>query len=322
MVTTGAGHEGERGQHVVTMRSTDHGRTWTEPVPVEPAEGPEASYAVLLAAPGGRIFCFYNYNSDNLRAVRADNPPFTDGLRRRVDSLGSFVYRYSDDHGRTWSQERYTVPIREMDIDRRNAYGGRVRFFWNVGRPFIHEGAACVSVHKVGGFGEGAFTRSEGVLVRSPDLLIAPDPGQATWETLPDGDYGLRTPPGGGPIAEEQSYVALSDGSFFCVYRTIDGHPACAYSRDGGHTWTRPEYMRYADGRAIKHPRAANFLAVREWPLSLVVPQPWGPVHSRASPAPHHRLRGPQPGLALRRGAGGFARGQDHPLVAAGDCIV
>ncbi|MFH1086447.1 MAG: hypothetical protein V1772_11890 [Chloroflexota bacterium] len=51
----------------------------------------------------------------------------------------------------------------------------------------------------------------------------------------------------------------LSDGSFFCVYRTVDGHPACCYSRDGGHTWSTPEYMRYADGRLMKHPRAANF---------------------------------------------------------------
>jgi hypothetical protein len=31
----------------------------------------------------------------------------------------------------------------------------------------------------------------------------------AVWETLPDGEVGLRTPPGGGPIAEEQSTVVL-----------------------------------------------------------------------------------------------------------------
>jgi hypothetical protein len=89
--------------------------------------------------------------------------------------------------------------------------------------------------------------------------LTAADPGSATWQTLPDGDVGLRTPPGGGPIAEEQNVSVLSDGSFFCVYRTVDGHPVCTYSRDAGHTWSPPQYMRYADGRPIKHPRAANF---------------------------------------------------------------
>lgn len=33
-----------------------------------------------------------------------------------------------------------------------------------------------------------------------------------------------------------------------------------AYSRDGGHTWTTPQYKTFADGRRMKHPRAANFV--------------------------------------------------------------
>ncbi|NOZ21301.1 MAG: hypothetical protein GXP25_09450 [Planctomycetes bacterium] len=255
VMTTGQGHEGAPGQHVVTTRSTDQGKTWSDPVDVEPAGGPEASYAVLLKVPGGRIYCFYNHNTDNLREVIADDPPYKGGKCRRVDSQGYFVFKFSDDGGRTWSDQRTVVPIREMDIDRKNAYEGKVRFFWNVGRPFIHDGAAFVSVHKVGGFGEGFFTRSEGVLLKSENILTESDPEKITWQTLPDGDAGLRAPSGGGPIAEEQ----MSDGSFYCVYRTIDGHPACAYSRDGGHTWTEPQYKRYADGRVMRHPRAANF---------------------------------------------------------------
>ncbi len=260
VLTTGAGHEGQNGQHVVTLRSLDRGRTWEPPVDVEPATGPEASYAVLLKIPGGRLCCFYNHNTDNLRQVEADNPPYRDGYCRRVDSLGYFVYKYSDDHGQSWSDRRYPIPVREMDIDRCNPYGGAIRFLWNVGRPFIHAGAAYVSLHKVGGFGAGFFTRSEGVLLRSASLLCETDPGNVTWETLPEGDFGLRTPPGGGPIAEEQSYVVLSDGSFYAVYRSVDGHPVCSYSRDQGRTWTVPTYKSYADGRLMKHPRAANFV--------------------------------------------------------------
>ena len=306
VLTTGAGHEGQHGQHVVTMRSTDQGRTWEPPVDVEPADGPEASYAVLLKVPAvlplpsgrgpvgrtpseaderrptpgpagrplpvrtqasagrgngiaGRIYCFYNHNSDNVREVIADDPPFKGGTCSRVDSLGHFVCKYSDDHGRSWSAQRYDLPMREMDIDRRNPYGGKLKFFWNVGKPFIHDGAAYVSVHKVGGFGQGFFTRSEGVLLRSDNLLSEADPAKLRWETLPDGDFGLRTPPGGGPIAEEQSYSVLSDGSLYCVYRSVDGHPVEAYSRDGGHTWSTPRYKAFADGRLMKHPRAANF---------------------------------------------------------------
>jgi hypothetical protein len=259
VLTTGVGREGQSGQHVVSARSTDQGRTWSDLVDVEPADGPEASYAVLLKVPSGRIYCFYDHNSDNIRQVKADNPPYPDGYCKRVDSLGYFVFKYSDDHGKTWSNTRYPIPVREMEIDRQNVYGGKIRFFWNVGKPFVHAGAAYVSLHKVGGFGHGFFTRSEGVLLCSPNILTEDDPEKIVWETLPDGDKGLRTPPGGGPIAEEHSYSVLSDGTFFCVYRSIDGHPVCAYSRDCGHTWSEPQYMRYADGRLMKHPRAANF---------------------------------------------------------------
>ena len=42
----------------------------------------------------------------------------------RVDSQGYFVFKYSDDHGMTWSSKRYNVPVREMAIDRENPYGG------------------------------------------------------------------------------------------------------------------------------------------------------------------------------------------------------
>jgi hypothetical protein len=259
-VTTGVGREGEPGQIVTTLRSTDQGRSWSEPVLVEPADGPEASWAVMLKIPGGRVFIFYIHNTDNLREIVADPGPwFPNGTCKRVDSLGYFVFKTSDDGGRTWSGARHAIPMREMDIDRKNPYGGKIRYFWNVGKPFIHAGAAFVSVHKVGGFGEGFFTRSEGVLLKSPNLLTEPDPEKIAWETLPDGEFGLGTPPGGGPIAEEQSYVTLSDGSFYAVYRSIDGHPVNAYSRDGGHTWTTPQYKQYANGRLMKHPRAANF---------------------------------------------------------------
>lgn len=258
-ITTGAGIEGASGQHIIATRSADQGRSWSASVAVEPANGPEASYAVPLKVPSGRIYLFYNHNSDDRRYVKADDPPYKNGKCYRVDSQGYFVFKTSDDHGRSWSSKRYNVPVREMAIDRENPYGGAVRYFWNVGKAFIHAGAAYVSLHKVGGLGLGFFTRSEGVLLRSENIMTETDPENIVWETLPDGDAGLRTPPGGGPIAEEQSYCVLGDGAIYSVYRTIDSHPAFAYSRDGGYTWTQPAYKRYANGRLMKHPRAANF---------------------------------------------------------------
>ncbi len=259
VMTTGSGKEGEQGQHVISLRSMDCGKTWEDPVPMEPPGGPEASWAVALTAPSGRIYAFYIHNTDNRRELKADNPPYSSGYTQRMDSFGYYVLKYSDDHGRSWSDKRYTIPVREFEIDRKNVYQGKIRFFWNVGRPFTFEGTAFLPIHKVGGFGEGWFTASEGALLASQNLLLADDPDKIEWETLPDGEVGLQAPPGGGPIAEEQSFTVLSDGTLYCVYRTIEGYSVCTYSYDGGHTWTEPEYTTYADGRRMKHPRAANF---------------------------------------------------------------
>lgn len=261
VLTTGTGKEGEPGQHVVAIRSTDQGKTWTAPVPLESPHGPHSSYGVPLKTPSGRIYCFYNHNTDNIDKVLADPTCYPDGYTRRTDSLGYFVFKYSDDHGRTWSPQRYPIDVREMEIDRQNPYGGKIRFFWNVGKPFVLEGAAYVPLHKIGSFGHGFIARSEGVLLKSDNLLTEREPERIRWQTLPDGDKGIRAPADGGPIAEEHSFVVLSDGSLCCVYRTVGGHPACCYSRDRGHTWSRPEFMRYGpNGRKIKHPRAANFI--------------------------------------------------------------
>ena len=259
VITTGPGREGAGGQHVVSLRSTDRGKTWEKAVDIEPNDGPEASYAVMLKAELGRVYVFYNHNTDNVRQVIADKPAYKDGFNRRVDSLGHFVFKYTDDHGRTWSKDRYEIPQRDFEIDRKNPYQGKLKFFWTVGKAFAYKGAGYVPLHKVGGFGEGFFTSSEGVLLRSGNILTERDARKITWETLPDGDVGIRTPKGGGTIAEEQSFSVMSDGSLFCVFRTIDGYSAHTYSRDGGRTWEPSHYMRFADGRLMKHPRAANF---------------------------------------------------------------
>ncbi|MBN2853255.1 MAG: exo-alpha-sialidase [Clostridia bacterium] len=253
-MTTGIGDEGVSGQKVMTMRSSDLGKTWKEMRSMEEDGAPENSYSVLLKTSFGRVYCFYNFNKDNIRRVKADNPPFTDGYCYRVDSLGYYAFRYSDDFGLTWSKDRYYVPIRNFEIDEKNVFHGDIQFFWNVGKPLIDGNIAYLSIHKVGGLGEGFFKSSEGVLVKSTNIMTESDVTKLQFETLPEGNIGIRTPEGGGPIAEEHSYVLLDDGSIFVVFRTIDGRSACAYSRDKGKTFEPSEYM------PVKHPRAANFI--------------------------------------------------------------
>ena len=65
---------------------------------------------MLLKVPGGRIYAFYNHNTDRVTEIKREDggAPF-----KRVDCLGHYVFKYSDDNGRTWSAQRYDVPVRE-----------------------------------------------------------------------------------------------------------------------------------------------------------------------------------------------------------------
>lgn len=256
VMTTGRGIEGERGQHVVALRSRDQGRSWSDPVDVEPAGGPEASWAMPLKVPGGRIYVFYTYNARDLRRVPGVEGP----IGGRVDTIGDYVFKYSDDHGRTWSADRTTIPVREFRIDRENSTGGVERLFWGVGKPILAGGTAFLGFAKVGIWGDpGTMVTSRGAFLRSDNLATERDPAAIRWETLPAGDEGLRAP--WGPVADEANLVALDDGSLFAAYRTIDGYPCQATSRDGGRSWTPPAYFeRRPGGPRLKHPRAANFV--------------------------------------------------------------
>ena len=252
-LTTSRGGEGAASSHVLATRSTDQGKTWTTPVALEPETPPESAYSTLVKTPAGRIYVFYNFNGDNVREI-----PGPGGKPvKRVDCLGHFVFRYSDDHGKTWSARRHEMPMRETAIDRDNVTQGKVRIFWHVGRPLVQRGVVYVPFSKMVGISN--LSRSEAYFLRSDNLLTERDPEKIRWATLPDGDAGLRAPKG--IIAEEPSVVALSDGTLYCVYRTAAGRPAHAYSRDEGRTWTPSEFMTYTPGgREVKHTRAANFV--------------------------------------------------------------
>ncbi|MEK7675032.1 MAG: exo-alpha-sialidase [Verrucomicrobiota bacterium] len=244
-LTTGHGQEGQRGQHVAATISSNQGRTWSHLINIEPADGPEASWAVPLVTPGGRVYVFYDYNGDQVETL---------GDRRiRADMLGWYVFRFSDDHGRTWSKERYRLPVRVTACDRANDWAGAVQIFWGISKPITFGSTALFGFTKLGRY---MLENGEGWFFRSDNILTEPDPNRIHWQMLPEGDQGLRAPEFGS-IQEEHNIVVLSDGTLFCMYRTTMDHPCQAYSRDGGRTWSRPEPAVYSPGgRRFKHPRA------------------------------------------------------------------
>lgn len=243
--TTGAGAEGTGGQHIVSTVSTDKGKTWSKPVRIEDPSAESASWAMPYKTQYGRIYVFYDYNGDKIHSMN-----FMDNIRE--DMLGWYCFKFSDDKGKTWSK-RYRLPVRTTAVDRKNDWAGKVQIMWGIGKP-INVGAQGMMF----GFtklGKYMLEDGEGWFMRCDNINAERDPDKLKWVNYPEGDLGLRNPDFG-PVQEEQNIVEMSNGTLYCMYRTVMGHPAESYSYDGGKTWTLPQIPNYYTGNPIKHPRA------------------------------------------------------------------
>jgi len=252
VLTTGKGAEGEKGQHIVATTSKDQGKTWSPLVDIEPADGPEASWAVPYVDANGRVYVFYTYNGDRIRTLK--------GKPIRADMLGWYCFRTSDDGGKTWSEKRWRVPMRATACDLANDWRGEVRLFWGIAKPFRLGYDVLVPFTKLGKYmlGEG-----EGWLLRGKNLLYARDPDEVQWALLPRGDRGICSPEFGS-VQEEHVVAPVGPGRLVCVFRTTTGYAGVSRSLDSGRTWSEPERLAYSpDGRPIKNPRAN----VKVWPL-------------------------------------------------------
>ncbi len=265
VLTTGTNHEGGVGQHIASQISTNQGATWSPPVQIEPSTGPEASWGVPFMTPSGRVYVFYVYNT-----TRADFPSVvTNPPGRRLDTLGAYAYKYSDDFGQTWSA-RHTIPYRQTLVDsNNNEFGfapGAVNLHWGVSKAFARGGLFFNVFTKLGeGFRLNpsgaanplAISKGEGWMVVSSNLLTEPNPALHHWEMRPGGQAGIRNN-AHGSVQEEHIVVPMSDGRFYCVYRTTQGYPMYTISTNEGLSWAAPQPLTYEPGgsRVLKNPRA------------------------------------------------------------------
>lgn len=247
VLTTGTGEEGSSGQHIASSRSTDQGRTWSPLVDIEPPDGPEASWAIPLITPYGRIYVFYTYNGDNITTLPGG------ANRIRSDTHGWYCFKYSDDNGQSWSADRYRIPVRITACDLANQWNGTLMLFWGIDKPKVWNGKVRFAFTKLGRF---FLENGEGWLLESENLLTERDPNQLRFVTLPDGEHGIRHN-AYGSVQEEHNLVPLAGDDIFCVYRLNEQTPMQSISRDGGRTWALPSRMTYGPGqRTIKQPRA------------------------------------------------------------------
>lgn len=245
VLTTGPGTESQAGQHMVASISSDQGKSWSKLIDIESTNSPASSWGIPYVTPYGRIYVFYTFNGDNITELN--------GKKLNHNSeLGWYCFKYSDDHGETWSEERYRIPMRKTTVDYQNPWNGEVQLFWGISKPFSHKNTMYFSFTKMAIHPQDM---GEGFLYKSTNINTERDPNKIKWELLPKGQQGISTTVLG-LTQEEHNVVPLNNGGFYCMFRTTEGYPADSYSYDDGETWTTPSFALYADGRVIKNPRA------------------------------------------------------------------
>lgn len=241
--TTSSKNEGSSGQHIMSVKSHDQGKTWTHPVAIEPANGPAASWVMPYKTPFGRVYAFYTYNGDQVTSLN--------GKPIRNDMLGWYCFKYSDDGGLTWS-DRHRIPVRSTRADLNNDWKGQVQIFWGIGKPIEHGNYMTLAFTKLGKY---MLDQGEGWFIQSDNIREEKNPENINWKLLPDGIDGVRNPDFGS-VQEEFNLVHIAGDTLYCVYRTDLGFIAESKSFDNGHTWSLPDSARYANGSVLKNPRA------------------------------------------------------------------
>lgn len=242
--TTNAGHEGTEGQHIVSCTSEDHGKSWSDLVKIEEPGKESASWAMPYLTEYGRVYVFYNYNGDKIHELNGRK-------NIREDMLGWYCYKYSEDEGKTWSQ-RYRLDVPKTAVDFNNDWKGEVQIMWGIGKPVDVDNGMMFAFTKIK---EYMLDYSEGWFFRCDNINTEKDPEKLKWSMLPESQNGLKNETLG-PINAEQNIFQMHNGTIYCMYRTISGHPAESYSYDGGKSWTIPEIPKYENGIKLKNPRA------------------------------------------------------------------
>jgi hypothetical protein len=252
VLTTNSGHEGTKGQHIVSCISEDQGKKWSVPVQIEKPGTESSSWAMPYLTKYGRVYVFYIYNGDKIHKLKGNyNYPNLDRNNIREDMLGWYCYKYTDDEGKTWS-ERYRLDVRKTEVDLNNNWQGEVQIMWGIGKPVDVDNGMMFAFTKIGQY---MFDYSEGWFFRCSNINNVKNPKKLKWLMFPDGQTGLKNEKYG-YVNEEQNIFQMNDGTIYCMHRTISGHPLESYSRDGGKSWTLPAVPRYEDGIELKNPRA------------------------------------------------------------------
>ena len=259
-IWTQATQEGSKDIRVVYARSEDGGITWSSPSELDGPNdgiGLVCSFGFPIMSRSGRIYCFYNKHLG-----------ITDGAHYMT---GVIRCKFSDDDGLSWQDGKVDISYRRTRFDHPDPKVGTRCIVWQKpirdgeDRPitgFSRWSSLQVFPKPVGANRAHFDTQCE--LMRFDNIDEGPDPKdiQITW--MPDAEGTIRVSPPieperskGYSLAEEPSIVLLPDGRLFMTMRTVTGRVWYTVSEDDGHSWRKPQILRYSDqGSGILHPKS------------------------------------------------------------------
>ena len=251
-------YESAPDMRMVCSRSKDGGKTWS-PITVidEPKyQNQTPALGFPLISRSGRIYCLYNQHYGF-----GDQGLFGGPLR----------VKYSDDDGQTWIASGVDLLWRRTRYDHPDPKVHQSCIVWQqptrdgkdrmiVG--FARWSSQMVYPRPIGGNRHHSDTQCE--LMRFENVDEGPHPRDLKITFLPDELGIIRVSPRiepeasrGYSLAQEPGIVVLPDGRLFMTMRTVTGFIFYTVSEDHGHSWRKPEELRYFDGGAmVENPKS------------------------------------------------------------------
>ena len=232
------------GDHrIVSSRSTDRGKTWSEPHIIE-RDRQGCWLSPVYVETQNRIYGFYWHDADG-------NP---------IRDAGVIVFRYSDDEGATWSA-RFPVPMERHAID----VPGKPYRGWNFNPGVMLEDGTCwLNFNKINPDSMVKDPRESKCLIKlynnfcwteafflvCANIATESDPAKLEFRVSPESPHGLHAthPLNGQNCGDEASVVPLNNGDLYATFRTPTGRPYRAISKDRGKSWGGVRPMTFTPG--------------------------------------------------------------------------
>ena len=280
--------------HYVCSRSTDNGKSWSEPILIDgdhfdPKTGKDrCSFGTAFRNAKGRIYVLMNHycgvpdphENGFLHVTYSDDDGLSFAPNVQVD-FQKFPECDNDDPNVPPTWIAYQPPLR---ISNGKYVGGITRYASLTKfprRPHWTDEESYCSMY----------------VIENADENPAPQDLRFTWTTL------LKAPSRNNAewsVAQEVSIVELPDGRLFCTFRTNSGSPWYSISEDGGYSWKDSEVLLYGDGKpAMQHPLSpCPLFSDGEGHFFMFIHNhdghfgPWGPTDAIHHRRPIYLVRG------------------------------